>query len=125
MVTTLVVVAGMALGTSVLAPAADIVTGRDLAGRFGNWDGQWYREIADEGYSYKPHMASRLTFFPAYPLSVRLAARATGLRTDLALVVVSHVYLLLAFIVMAAIVRRREGGNPPKGRNPPSPPFGR
>ncbi|MBI3463766.1 MAG: hypothetical protein HY000_12020 [Planctomycetes bacterium] len=118
---TLIVVTGMALGTSVVQPAADIVTGRNLAGRFGNWDAQWYREIAEEGYSLKPGTQSTLTFFPAYPLTGRIVARATGLRTDLALVVVAHVCLLLAFIVMAAMVRRR-GSNPPRIETPPAPP---
>jgi hypothetical protein len=51
----------------------------------GNWDGQWYRQIADVGY---PNSLPRddfgrvdmnaWAFFPLYPMIVRLLTRVTG-----------------------------------------------
>lgn len=35
------------------------------------WDGNWYQEIATNGYSYTPGRQSSVAFFPAYPLAMR------------------------------------------------------
>jgi hypothetical protein len=81
----------------------------DLLDAFANWDGQWYREIAESGYSYDSRANSNVAFFPAYPLLGRSVSLATGLPTQHALLLVSHVCLAAAFVVMAAYVRVRLG----------------
>ncbi len=42
-------------------------------GYWSNWDGVWYAEIADEGYS-GAHSPTSTVFFPLYPMLVRLGA---------------------------------------------------
>jgi hypothetical protein len=37
------------------------------------WDGNWYRAIATDGYSFTPGRQSSVAFFPAYPMTVKLA----------------------------------------------------
>ncbi len=37
-----------------------------------NWDGLWYRELANKGYpTHVPHAPSTLGFFPLYPIVIR------------------------------------------------------
>ncbi|MBL8955236.1 MAG: hypothetical protein JNK82_30960 [Myxococcaceae bacterium] len=43
-----------------------------------HWDANWYREIAVNGYWYRPGQQSPVAFFPGFPLSVR-ALSAIGL----------------------------------------------
>ena len=42
------------------------------------WDGNWYRAIVSEGYSFTPGRQSSVAFFPGYPLAVKLVS--LGLR---------------------------------------------
>ncbi len=43
----------------------------DWAQVWANWDGAWYRGIAERGYSYTRHGQLSVAFFPAYPLMLR------------------------------------------------------
>lgn len=46
---------------------------------FGNWllwDGTWYLQIAEHGYSYRPNHQSTVAFFPLYPVLVRVLGAA-------------------------------------------------
>jgi hypothetical protein len=38
------------------------------------WDGGWYVDIAQHGYTYVPDRMSSVAFFPGYPLAMRLVA---------------------------------------------------
>ncbi len=67
---------------------------------FSNWDGQWYRQIADEGYSYTSSAHSNVAFFPAFPLLGSLVRRATGMNSGLALLAVSNAALLVCFTIL-------------------------
>lgn len=42
------------------------------------FDGNWYRIIAGDGYSYTPGQQSPVAFFPGYPLAVRVASWVVG-----------------------------------------------
>lgn len=72
-----------------------------------NWDGVWYVEVAESGYRYQPGVPSNLAFFPAHPLLGRFLARATGIRTDLALLIVANAALAASFVLFSAYVRFR------------------
>ena len=86
------------LGLLVLAWLA-AVNGQLLDGRLQAWDGQWYVQIAENGYAgVKPSMKdgyghrypeTPLAFFPGYPALARLVAFVPGLSTTAAAVVVS------------------------------------
>jgi len=109
--TSLVVVLGVSAGHSYFRPLAHPLSHRgDLLSAFANWDGEWYQKILTEGYTYDPDRHSSVAFFPAYPLLGRLLVSATGMRPDLALLVVTHVCLAAAFVVLAAYARQRSKG---------------
>ena len=79
----------------------------DLLRAFANYDGAWYLKIEHAGYHYQPHRASDVAFFPAYPVTAGLLARATGCRIDLALLLVAHLCLAATFVLLAAYTRCR------------------
>ncbi len=84
--------------------------GDDLLAAFANWDGQVYDRILNEGYSSEPRGSPATAFFPAYPLLGRGLVWATGLRSELALLIVSHLCLAATFVMAAAHVRLRFPG---------------
>jgi len=67
---------------------------------FCRYDGIHYGDIASEGYTYNPKGKSDTAFFPGYPLVCRAMIAVTGWRTSIALVVVSHFFLLIALCQM-------------------------
>ncbi len=71
------------------------------------FDGIHYASIAECGYSYEPQRRSTVAFFPAYPLAGRFVMMLTGWDARLALLVVSNLMLLGAFIVFSAYLRSR------------------
>ena len=79
----------------------------DLLSRFANWDGQWYQRIATDGYKSEGGIDRGLAFFPGYPLLGGGVWRVTGLRPELALLLVSHSALIGVFVLAVAYVRRR------------------
>jgi len=69
---------------------------------FGNWlwwDGGWYVQIAQHGYTFHPHQQSSVAFFPAYPLAVRVVGWVLPGGVDLAAVVVTMLSGALAFVL--------------------------
>jgi hypothetical protein len=73
--------------------------------RFANWDGQWYLEIAERGYSYDPNAQSSVAFFPVYPLIGRAVGIATGLGAEVALLVTSNAMFMMTLVVVREMVR--------------------
>jgi hypothetical protein len=63
------------------------------------WDAQWYSRIATEGYAYSSHERSDVAFFPLYPVAGAILATLGGLRIDMSLLVVAHVFLLGSFFL--------------------------
>ncbi|MEI6291927.1 MAG: mannosyltransferase family protein, partial [Chloroflexota bacterium] len=45
---------------------------------WAKWDSQYYVDIAENGYWYRPEQQSNVAFFPLYPLLMRLTARVVG-----------------------------------------------
>jgi hypothetical protein len=75
------------LGTRALLLAVALVEAavrhHPLANEFANWDGMWYRWLANAGYpDHVIHARSTLGFFPLYPLVIWVAARPLLLVTS-------------------------------------------
>lgn len=70
-----------------------------------NVDGQWYRGIASDGYTYDRAYHSSVVFFPAYPLVARALAVLTGLPLEVSLLIVSNLSLLGAFLIFERFLR--------------------
>ena len=89
-------------------------------GVISNWDGQWYRSIAESGYpELLPNemgrvMANEWAFLPGYPMVVRLVMEATGLSFPVAATIVSLTSASLALVLLYGMVMRR-GGHPVGG----------
>lgn len=69
---------------------------------FGNWlwwDGGWYLQIAQHGYTFQPHEQSSVAFFPAYPLTVRAVSWLLPGGVDLGAIVVTMVSGAAAFVL--------------------------
>ncbi|MGI8777095.1 MAG: mannosyltransferase family protein [Acidimicrobiales bacterium] len=50
-------------------PRPHHVPGRPWFEAWVHWDSEWYLQIANHGYSYKPGRQSSVAFFPLYPLA--------------------------------------------------------
>src|SRR5262249_35181904 len=117
--TAVVVLLGMVLGHEYLkSPRAHDV---DLLRTFGNWDGKWYREIVDGGYSYDRDKPSNVAFFPGYPILGRALVLLSEGDANLALLLVSHVCLAAAFGGIVAYAAFRCAQNAPeRGQQEPA-----
>lgn len=117
--TTLVVYGG------ILAPIATPLAGGAISSQHvppaGNrivdaltaWDGQWYQEIAENGYSYEPEQPSAVAFFPAYPLLVRAVRAVVPLSCAWAGLLVSHAMFVGALGLVGIYIDKRFPGGPP------------
>src|SRR4051794_28540347 len=113
---TFLVVAGIALGWKVRPPANGQRPPRSWMDAFVRWDGNYYRAIAQDGYSYRAHRQSTIHFMPLYPLVSRGVQRLTGLSAEAALVLTSHVCFLAALVLLGAYTERRYGAEAPAAR---------
>ncbi|MGI8902904.1 MAG: mannosyltransferase family protein [Solirubrobacteraceae bacterium] len=69
------------LGSRVLLFAVALVEGalghHSIAHELANWDGLWYRALANKGYpAHVAHAQTTLGFFPLYPIVIWLVAHA-------------------------------------------------
>jgi len=103
----LVVLAAAFSSEYVRGPDGDSDTRGMGLGRVYRSDGNWYREIATNGYAYSPDRRSNVTFFPLYPLSGRIVREITGLSAEASLLVVSNFALALSFFLLLAYARDR------------------
>lgn len=98
-----VVGAVVALVAPRLFPRAGRVAGPPLVGAFHHWDAGFYLLIAEVGYPHdRPAMAS---FFPFYPLVVRVVARLGPLSFGASAIAVSWVGLFAAAWGMVVLAR--------------------
>jgi len=79
---------------------------------WARWDGRWYVEIAEHGYSYDANAQSSVAFFPLYPVLIRLLTLPFG--TDhtalvVAGLIVSNVALLAALSSLTRFARTEIG----------------
>lgn len=84
-----------------------LVDAADFMSRFMGRNGWDYVLLLREGYSYQPHGASNIAFFPAYPLAARTLVWLTGTSVETALLVVSNGCLIGAFLLFGVYVRSR------------------
>ena len=114
---TAVVVLGVAFGREFLAPGTHTSgAGGPLVNGFVRWDGNYYRDIATEGYFDRPGQAP-VHFLPGYPLVVRGVVAVTGLRVEAAMVFAAHACLLAAAALLARYTDRRHGAAHPGARS--------
>ncbi len=76
---------------------------------WANWDGEWYANIAQEGYFFDSGKHSNVAFFPLFALLGKWLASLTGLTVGAALVAISNASLLLSFVLLSAYVRSELG----------------
>ena len=106
--TGLIAALGFSLGFYLLQPGSPAGDDRrDWLDAFTWMDGRWYKQIATEGYQYDPDANTNVAFFPVYPLLGRALIRASGLRAEVALLIVSNLSLLAALAMLAFYVRDR------------------
>lgn len=78
----------------------------DLATLFARWDGQEYRRIVENGYSFRRDTGSSVAFFPLFP-SLALVPALAGLGAEWGLVAVANLAAAAAFAAAAAYFSRR------------------
>jgi hypothetical protein len=115
---TLLVFLGVAFGREYLPPGKDShEVGGPLIRGFVRWDGAYYRDIAQRGYSYRFGKQSTIHFMPLYPLVSKGVQRVTGLSVNPAMVVTSHLCFLGALLLLATYTERRYGAEAPAARS--------
>jgi Gpi18-like mannosyltransferase len=80
-------------------------TGIDAVDDWARWDGRWYVEIVEHGYSYDPDAQSSVAFFPLYPLLIRLLTLPFG-SNHVAIVVAGLILSNLALVAALLVVTR-------------------
>ena len=85
------VIALMYLGARALLFLAAVIVGavghHNLMGELANWDGLWYRELANKGYpSHVSYAQTTLGFFPLFPLTIWPVEHLLLLATNHALI---------------------------------------
>lgn len=110
--TTALVIAGAAFGMAFVPPLEGNSAEADgIFVRLANWDGEQYARINRDGYYYSADIPSTVGFFPAFPILGRAVSRATGFSPQAALVVVSNVALVAAFLTFACYLAHRFPGD--------------
>ena len=112
--TLLLVVAGIAFGRLAMEPSTGPHSPRRVAARGESlvdpltlWDGQWYLEIADRGYSYNRHRMSSVAFFPGYPMLIWGVSMVTRLPSAWAALLISNGFLAAAYWLLFVYTRLR------------------
>lgn len=99
---------GLSFGFYLVKPAhGPAAENRDFLDAFTWMDGKWYKQIATDGYRYNPKARSNIAFFPVYPVLARGLIALTGMRAEVALLIVSNASLLAALAMLAFYVRAR------------------
>jgi hypothetical protein len=113
-ITSVIVVLGVVLGIDhVLTQDFRTSESAGYVRGFIRRDGLSYLEITKNGYCYKPEQMSSVAFFPAFPLLARCVTFVTGLRPDVALVLIANVSLACTFVLLMAYLRDRyKNGHP-------------
>ena len=94
---------GIAFGSAFLRPGDPV----DFIKSISRMDGGNYRSISANGYEYRERAPALVAFFPAYPVASRWVARATGLSTMSALLLVSNSCCIAAFVLMGVYLETR------------------
>jgi hypothetical protein len=104
----LVVLFGAVFGFEHLSPDRQVPSEyRDPIVAFSRIDGRHYARIASEGYGYDPNKRSTVAFFPLYPMLGGALAAVSGMRTEIALLIVSQMFLFGCFVLLHAYAAQR------------------
>ncbi|HVA47289.1 MAG TPA: hypothetical protein VNH11_13050 [Pirellulales bacterium] len=99
---------GFSFGFYLVKPAGGVANqDREFLDAFTSQDGEWYKQIATEGYRYDPNTRSNVAFFPVFPLLGRAVMEVTGLPPEAALLAVSNLSLLAALAMLGLYTRAR------------------
>lgn len=71
----------------------------------GAWDGNWYRDVATNGYLYDPSRPSNVAFFPLYPLLIALLGQI-GLSPLVAASLIANLSFPLSLVAFHELGRR-------------------
>ena len=108
--TLVIIIMGMEFGYHYVAlykAHPDSQTLTDVLSCYANWDGRWYQRIATEGYTYSPNQMSSVAFSPLYPLLASFFVKIFNLRSEWALLIVSHAALIGAYFLFLRYLRAR------------------
>lgn len=107
------------LGTRVLLIVVALIDGalrhHPFMNELANWDGMWYRSVANHGYpTYVPHVQSNLGFFPFFPMVTWVVSRPLMLLSPhssiwavtLAGIIVSGIGGLVAAVLVQRLAAR-------------------
>lgn len=111
--TSLVVLAGLLFGNDFVKPrSAEIaLQSTDLISSCVRFDANSYAEIVQNGYAYDPQGRSRVAFFPMFPVAGYAACTLFGCGPGAGLLIVSNAALVMAFVLMARLVRLQAGAS--------------
>ena len=79
---------------------------RMFATNWIQWDSHHYQTIALHGYTFEHERWPTITFFPLYPLLMRLAVLLTGTRIEVAALLVAHLAFFLALLLLDDLLTR-------------------
>jgi Gpi18-like mannosyltransferase len=98
----------------VVAIVDDAVRHHSLISEFENWDGGWYRALADQGYpNHAVHGETTLGFFPLYPMVIWLVTRPLLLTTPVewhAAVIAGVIISGVGGLIATVLVQRLASG---------------
>ena len=85
----------------VVAAAEAILRHHGFATEISQWDGRWYRALAEHGYPAQAlHTRTTLGFFPAYPILMWVLSHALALTPDLAGLIIATSGGLIATLLV-------------------------
>lgn len=76
---------------------------RVLVAPLRQWDGLWYKLIAEQGYG-DPDQIARAAFWPLYPWLMRLGSAVTGWSSDVVGYLISNVAFAVALVLLYRLV---------------------
>jgi Mannosyltransferase (PIG-V) len=98
----------------VLAIVEGAVRHHSLFYEFENWDGGWYRALADQGYQHQTlHTQTTLGFFPLYPMVIWVVSRPlllTSLPEWHAAIIAGLVITTIGGLIATVLVQRLAAG---------------
>ena len=116
-----IVVLGISFGLFVMpisdgprSPSHVPASGNGLMDTLTRWDGQWYLEIVEQGYTCRPDRRSNVAFFPAYPMCITARCPSRGHRLVSSQFRFSLAFLFASMAVLHDYARKRFPAAAPK-----------
>ncbi|MCO6453806.1 MAG: hypothetical protein J5I93_00685 [Pirellulaceae bacterium] len=99
---------GIMLGNEFIPPVNHPNSEKTRTCVLANWDGVFYANIVNEGYSYDVQARSNVAFFPLFPLLARTLHELFGLSAEWSLVLVSNIAFVGVLAVLAAYAEDKD-----------------